>query len=786
MLVVSLPVPKWMCAVNAAWSYNPKWVVGVFFIPFMLLFSLPSSVYSLPVLEQPTPTGYQWDEVVTNPILPAPIDHHGPGIDPPQDRDGSGSEGILKGQNIVETRIQLAEVKPGVDKGKFWLESFRSLVQELESLEEQIKIKGSNCVEKIKINQEFVSSIKDDASVIANINTGKRHCYEANKLRKGISDIYVAMENDAELVNTKIKSAKGRAEICHTEADENFIKHSYQDAKDNISSMKRNLHVARDDLASMKAELEKIEKINALLAGIHDKKKWQNRRFEYEKRLKETDQCIYALKVMIPENINELRTRVKELKGQISDKRRLYGRGPASRADFDSLIAEVNQIRPVQPISRYKLHGISKRHQKARSRKPDADPPSISCFTAIKSEYTLQRAEELFYTASRALGGNDNLLAVCKEQLPSLSPATAISEHVNAGGSTQGSVPVERVQANTKKYNGGLTIVGPKDTVAGSRVSYTACDEAGNPYASGDFSWNVSSKDILSISGYGNPVNGLGIKSGTSMIFVHHDGLAASMDVTVKAKEGRQSGGNEMAYAADNTFRGRQDQICENIEAEMRIACLANNPQAVIILRGDVQQHNCSIDPEIWRWCNSIIGADNRSADQVFAQERQPREEVQAAQQQQDLENWMSMMDMLANGGGDIQGAKQASGVNSKPSDSSGNTGMSQEKWMDALNKFAGMAGDIQGVNKPSGGNPGPTDGYGNTDESQANLMDKLSRFAGVMGDVQRGTNQNTDGDQEKWMDMLNKFAGMAGDIQGFEQPCWGRYYQWFISGSFR
>jgi hypothetical protein len=106
----------------------------------------------------------------------------------------------------------------------------------------------------------------------------------------------------------------------------------------------------------------------------------------------------------------------------------------------------------------------------------------------------------------------------------------------------------------------------------------------------------------------------------------------------------------------------QQNQICENIAANIRTACKANKAKNVQGFMAQANQNNCNIDPGLLQWGNTIISTYNQQIeDQRAAQKRHQQAQGNRANQQQNQQNLINLMNVFVNG---VKGIQQE---NKKP-----------------------------------------------------------------------------------------------------------------------
>jgi hypothetical protein len=445
---------------------------------------------------------------------------------------------------------EIAEEKENME---LFLNEYRAAVEELKKIQEKIKQDEStfftSANKKIQTASYLRNGIrKYEALIIATVDLGKDVCKQARLSQKKISDSLAILVDGEALINSKIDTAKQRADNCKTDEDSVFVKTNYQSGKKTFSLMKKIMDAVREFHFNMKDKLGQLKKINDKLISIHDKAKWQKAKKGYDQYIEEVQRILDKLE-NVPARKDKLVADTTVLKNKVIKSQKYYIKiFPSSATEFNQLIKDLGLIKPVKIFSMVEIDDLGERYKTLENtsfytgrqdKLLNGSLPLVNCLTIEDAKKMVDQSEEAFFWALLVIKDNELLSAGCSPvpsaDLPEKSTkkpdpsTTSVTPPPNPTGTTPDKPP-------EKTIFGGLIIAGPSQITVGQGVSYIACDGAGDPYTKGSFAWNHSREDLLVLSRSGNPATGTAFKPGKVIIFVIYGGMKAYMDLEIKPK----------------------------------------------------------------------------------------------------------------------------------------------------------------------------------------------------------------------------------------------------------
>ena len=417
-------------------------------------------------------------------------------------------------------------------------------------------------LEEDKNNNDLLKNYKTITSAI--IDEGNQKCAEADKLQAKIKELSKVLKDGEAIINDTINQAKLRAVNCSAPEDNNFVKTSYQEAKDVFAISKKAKDGAFNYYVDINILFKQVEIINAILDSEYSAflngnykpvvvkdKKWHD---NINNLLKPIPKHLEQLKLGI-EKAKKFPDRVLIIKKEMEKIKKFYIQSfPKYDAIFNQLISEVESIKPINYVVDYAalsdmLNNYYKYNQAvslynsnimSRERQSKYKHHSINCFPIKSSKEEMDKIKAVFFRELRVIKDNKFLSDGCVPTSEPMQEVAAEIPDTPDNGIDPPKIPTDTTATNTpdKSIFGGLSIGGPSEIIVGKGAQFIALDGIGDPFPNkGSFEWINTREGLMVLSRSGMTAHSLGFKPGKATIILKYEGMRAYKDINIVEKK---------------------------------------------------------------------------------------------------------------------------------------------------------------------------------------------------------------------------------------------------------
>jgi hypothetical protein len=578
--------------------------------------------------------------------------------------------------------------------------AFSGYERSLDEINDKIELlqKKLDPVQK-RLNQvtpDMVNFQRKLAKILTLLSEGKQTCETATNLYQKMVDLKKSIVAGEEIIAGRIDKIRKMLADCTAPGVRNKLRADYQAAVSTLEIMQKALRAMPETELQLKLELARIDKLNKQLK-THNSATFSQEMQNYLDQLDRFKQDRSYLLLDWPKEAKQLESEMTKLKNQIrNDKAYFSPQFPSSSGDFDKYVARVDALRLPYVAASLLNDSIDRSITKF-----DSTPLTYLSIQNLLKKQSLRidcqqkdtpvdnlsdKANAAFFRATLAIRDNESCLTACNEpESPLENPVEQNQLPDTRDTETSPALPsVSALPPLDSEIDNGLIIAGPSEVEVGQGLSFIACDAMGSPYQNGDFSWNITREDLMSLTRSGNPAGGAAFKEGTVTIIVHHNGMTAFLDIKIIPRQNladMQTGTSQPTFNISGVDRDHAEttetptfnistidrnnlrtdqittnpsteqprpdkQICATITGNLRAACRAGNTSAINGLQVEAMNNHCSISTNLQQWANRVVDEQ---------QQRQQRlEEAQRNQQQpqsaQNSSNTASLFDMIESG----------------------------------------------------------------------------------------------------------------------------------------